>query len=405
MWILQLAWKNLWRNSSRTLITIAAILFATIISIVAESLKAGIFDNLVKNIVSSYSGHIQIHLKGYQDEQILENSFQPSRSMEAAIKNTNGIKKITNRLESFLLISSGEDTKGCMILGINPIQEDSISLLKKKLIQGSYLNPEDDGVLIGEGLSKKLKLGVNDTVILIGQGYHGASAAAKTVIKGIVRLGSPKLNNRIIYMPLQGTQSLFSADSLVTASILLLNEDVDPDDVAKSISKMIGNKYEVLTWGEMMPDIKQHIITDSNNMRIVQIILYILVSFGIFSTLLIMMAERKSENGMLLALGMSKFRLQWLITTESLLTVMIGSIAGMILSTPIVWYLKYNPISITGETAEAYKRFGFEPIFPASYETDIFISQGLIVFIIGIMLSLYPLFSIMHMNALNAMKK
>jgi putative ABC transport system permease protein len=405
MWILQLAWKNLWRNSSRTLLTIAAILFATIISIVAESLKEGIFDNLIKNIVSTYSGHIQIHLKGYQDEQILENSFQPSRSMEAAVKNKTGIKKITSRLESFLLISSGEDTKGCMILGINPMQEDSISLLKKKLIQGSYLNPEDDAVLIGEGLSKKLKLGVNDTVILIGQGYHGASAAAKTVIKGIVRLGSPKLNNSIIYMPLQRTQSLFSADSLVTAFILLLNEDVDPDDAAISISKMIGNKYEVLTWGEMMPDIKQHIITDSNNMRIVQIILYILVSFGIFSTLLIMMAERKSENGMLLALGMSKYRLQWLITTESLLTVMIGSIAGMILSTPIVWYLKYNPMSITGETAEAYKRFGFEPIFPASYETDIFINQGLIVFIIGIILSLYPLFSIMHMNALNAMKK
>lgn len=405
MWIIQLAWKNLWRNSSRTLITIAAILFATIISIVAESLKAGVFDNLVKNIVSSYSGHIQIHLKGYQDEQVLENGFYPNKAIEATIKNKAGIKNMTDRLESFLLISSGEETKGCMILGINPVQEDSISSLKKKIIQGVYLSAEDKGVLLAEGLAKKLKLSVNDTILLIGQGYHGASAAAKTTIKGIIRLGSPKLNDRIVYMSLKEAQSFFSADGLATAYILLLHEGEDPEAVAASIRKTIGEKYEVLTWGEMMPEIKQHITTDSNNMRIVQIILYILVSFGIFSTLLIMMAERKSENGMLLALGMSTFRLQLLITTESLLTVMIGSIAGMVLSTPIVWYLKYNPISIKGETAEAYKRFGFEPIFPASYESGIFLSQGLIVFIIGIILSMYPLFTIMRMNALNAMKK
>lgn len=77
MWIVQLAWKNIWRNKSRTAITMAAVSFATVISMLAASLKEGIFNNLIKNIVSSYTGHVQLHLKGYQDEQVIENGFVP----------------------------------------------------------------------------------------------------------------------------------------------------------------------------------------------------------------------------------------------------------------------------------------------------------------------------------------
>jgi ABC-type lipoprotein release transport system permease subunit len=405
MWLVQLAWKNLWRNRGRTIITIAAVGFATIISVITESLKEGIFNNLIKNVVSSYTGHIQIHQKGYQDEQIIDNSFIPKKELEEKIKIDKDVQYITARLETFSLISSGEDTRGCFILGINPSVEDSISQLKNKISAGNYLTSNDNGMIMAEGLAEKLKVHLGDTVILIGQGYHGNSAAGKIKIKGLVKLGSPKLNDRLIYMSLHATQTLFAADSLATSWVLLLGENADPEKTIIPLKNIIGDKYEAMTWGEIMPDIKQHIGTDSNNMKVVQFILYLLVSFGIFSTLLIMMVERRQENGMLLALGMTKFRLQILMMAESLLTVMLGSVVGMILSTPVVWYLRTNPIRIGGDAADAYKKFGFEPIFPAAYELKIFLSQGLMVFVIGIVLSLYPLWAVMRMNALNAMKK
>ena len=130
MWILKLAWKNLWRNRNRTLITIAAIFFAVIFSIVAESLKQGVFDNLVKNVVGFYTGYIQVHKSGYQDEQILDNSFANSPHLEKQISTSKNIASLTPRLESFALAASEDLTKGCMIVGISPEKENEITLSK-----------------------------------------------------------------------------------------------------------------------------------------------------------------------------------------------------------------------------------------------------------------------------------
>jgi len=405
MWILQLAWKNLWRNKSRTAITMAAVSFATVISMLAASLKEGIFNNLIKNIVSSYTGHVQVHLKGYQDEQVIENGFVPDSPLRKKISALPGVDRITSRLESFALISSGETTKGCLIIGIEAQEKHGFTAMEEKITKGAYPAPHENGLLLSEGLALKLEKKVGDTVIIIGQGYHGASAAGKFLVKGIVALGSPKLNERLVVMPLEQSQSLFAADSLATSWAVLLQDNIDPDQASKNIAAMTGNQLEVIPWGEIMPDIKQHIEADSGNMQFVQLILYLLVGFGIFSTLLIMMAERKIENGMLLALGMSKPRLQYLLLTESMLTVMMGAISGLLVSLPIVIYLKFNPLRISGSTADVYKRFGFEPLFPTSSNPAIFLKQGLTVFVLGLILGAYPIWMIFKMNALKAMKK
>ena len=405
MWILQLAWKNLWRNKSRTAITMAAVSFATIISMLAASLKEGIFNNLIKNIVSSYTGHVQVHLKGYQDEQVIENGFVPDSLLRKKISALPGVDGITSRLESFALISSGETTKGCLVIGIEAQEKHGFTAMEEKITKGAYPAPHENGLLLSEGLALKLEKKVGDTVIIIGQGYHGASAAGKFLVKGIVALGSPKLNERLVVMRLEQSQSLFAADSLATSWAVLLHDNIDPDQASKNIAAMTGDQLEVLPWGAIMPDIKQHIEADSGNMQFVQLILYFLVGFGIFSTLLIMMAERKIENGMLLALGMSKPRLQYLLLTESMLTVMMGAISGLLVSLPIVLYLKFNPLRISGSTADVYKRFGFEPLFPTSSNPAIFLKQGLTVFLLGLILGAYPIWVIFKMNALKAMKK
>ena len=404
MWIFSLAWKNLWRNKGRTIITISAVAFATLISMIAASLKEGIFGNLIQNIVSSYTGHIQIHLNGYQDEQILENGFIPEEKLKQKIESLSEINMITARLESFALVSSGEKTKGCFIMGIENAEIHTFSAIGNKLSLGKLYQKKNE-LLLSEGLARKLGKTEKDTIIIIGQGYRGTSAAGKFIISGIIHLASPKLNDRMVVMSLATAQELFAADNIATSWCILLKDNADIEKMTSEIRNLTGTKYEALSWGELMPDIKQHINTDSENMHFVQLILYILVSFGIFSTLLIMMSERKKENGMLLALGMTKFRLQMVLAAESLMTVMIGSLFGLLVSSPIVFYFKFHPLSITGKVAEAYQRFGFQPIFPTSTDATIFLKQSLIVFIIGIILSLYPIAIIFNMNALRAMKK
>lgn len=387
------------------MITTAAVFFAVILSTLAESLKQGIFDNLVKNVVSFYTGYIQVHKLGYQDEQVLENSFPQSPQLSTGIHSISYISGVTPRLESFALASSGNITQSCMVSGISPAAEDKVTGLRQKLTAGSYLDDHSSAALVAEGLAERLQLKLGDSVILIAQGYHGATAAGRFRVGGILKLGSPQLNDRILYLSLPAAQAFFSAEGMITSYILTIEETEDLYRAAAAVKTSVGGAYEVLTWEELLPDIKQHISTDSNNMKFVQGFLYVLISFGIFSTLLMMMLERKYEIGMLVAIGMKKSRLMLLFVAESVLTVVTGCLAGIIASMPLVFYFYKHPIRIGGDTASAYERFGFEPVFPTAITGSIFFYQALTVLLIGLLLSLYPVIKIIRLHPVTAMKK
>ncbi|MBX9781748.1 MAG: ABC transporter permease [Chitinophagaceae bacterium] len=405
MFLLKLAWKNMWRNRNRTIITMAAIFFAVILSVATSSLRDGIFDNLVKNVVSFYTGYVQVHKQGYQDEQILDNSFEASAQTEQKILQDKNVSGVTPRLESFALVSAEEITKGCLVVGIHPEKENQITSLKNKIVQGNYIKDDDNAVLLAQGLAERLKLKLNDTIVLIGQGYHGATAAGKYRIKGLLKFGSPDLNDKTLFMPLATAQDFYSAYGMITSYVLSLHNTKVPESTAKTVAAALGSNYEVLTWGQLIPDIKQHIKTDTSNAKYVQGVLYMLICFGIFGTLLMMMVERKFEMGMLVAIGMKKIKLMLLLLIESVMTVLAGCILGIAASIPLVYYFNRHPIKIGGETAETYERFGFEPIFPTSVDASNFIRQGIIVLIIGLILSLYPMYKAMRLNPVAAMKK
>lgn len=404
MWLIKLSWKNIWRNKNRSMITIGAIFFAVILSIIASSLQDGIFNNLVKNIVSFYTGYVQVHKKGYWDEQVLDNSFQTSGQMTQKILQNKNITAVTPRLESFALISSGDVTKGGLVVGIDPQKENEITLLKQKLVRGSYLSNTDKRVLIAEGLAGRLKLTVNDTVMLIGQGYHGAMAAGKYSIKGIVKFGSPDLNERVLFMPISVAMEFYGADGMGTTYVLSLQDITKLQSTASSVKSSLGTDYETMTWEQIMPEVEQHIKADTNSMKYIQGILYLLICFGIFGTLLMVMVERKYEMGMLVAIGMKKSRLAVLLMFESMFTVITGCLLGILVSIPLVYYLNKYPLRIGGETAKAYEKFGFEAVFPTSTDASNFITQGLIVMAVGLVLSLYPIYQIIRLDPVTAMK-
>lgn len=404
MLLLKLAWKNMWRNRNRTLITMASIFFAVILSVTTSSLREGIFDNLIKNVVSFYTGYVQVHRQGYQDEPILDNSFDDTPATSAVIRQSPNVREITPRLESFALASAGAITRGCLVAGIDPDKEDLITSLKNKITEGRYLLPTDSGVVLAAGLAQRLKLGLHDTLVLIGQGYHGATAAGKYRITGIARFGSPELNDKVVYMPLALAQDFYSAPGKITAYVLSIHDTRADENTRNEVAALLPAGFEVMAWGDLIPDVKQHIRTDTNNAVYVQGILYLLICFGIFGTLLVMMAERRFEMGMLVAIGMKKIRLMGLLLIESVLTVLSGCLLGIVATIPIVYYFNRHPIRIGGETAATYERFGFEPVFPTSVDASSFIRQGIIVLVIGLILSLYPMYKALRLDPVRAMK-
>lgn len=405
MWLLALAWKNMWRNKTRTAITMAAIFFAVVLSVLTSSLKDGIFDNLIKNVVSFYTGYIQVHRSGYWDEQVLDNGLAFGSQLDVNMQSVQNVSGVSPRLETFALIATDKNTKGCLVVGIDPDREDKVTGLKAKITKGSCIRQGDREVLLSEGLSDRIKAGIGDTVYLIGQGYHGATSAGKFPVRGLVRFGSPELNNQLIYLSLEAARELYSAEDLATSAVVSLRDPGEMSPTVSALRQHLGKEYEVMSWEEILPDVKQHIETDSNNMKYVQGILYMLVSFGIFGTLLMMMVERKYELGMLVAIGMKKSSLCILMAIESVLTVLSGCILGILASIPIVYYFNEKPLRLGGEIADIYEKFGFEAVFPTSTSPDNFISQGITVMVIGLVLSLYPVYKVLTTDPVSSMKR
>lgn len=403
--ILKLIWRNLWRNSRRTLITVASIAFAVLFSIVMKSFQDGVFNNLIKNVVNYYSGYIQVHKNGYWEEQILDNCFKNHKSISARLAQNSQVNCIVPRLETFVLASKGNTTKGCMLIGTDTENENNLTELKSKIIDGKYFSNQENAVLLAEGLAKRLNLKTTDTIVLFGQGYHSVIAAGKFPVKGIVHLASPAMNDAFVYLPLFATQNLLSADNQLTSIYLGIKNSENTEVVIQEIQTKIGKGYEVMSWQKMMPEIANHIKADGISFYVFSGILYLIIAFGLFGTIVMMMVERKFEFGMLLAIGMKKRILASILLGETILITLFGVFIGILISLPIVIYLSKNPIRFGGEISKAYEQFGFEAIFPTSFHKDIFITQSLIVLTIAILIGIYPLWQIKYLDPIKAMKK
>ena len=228
-------------------------------------------------------------------------------------------------------------------------------------------------VLLAEGLANRLNLKVNDTIVLFGQGYHDVMAAGKYKIKGIVYLASPQMNDSFVYLPLTVAQYFLSAQNRLTSISLGIDDPDNLETINQKLKSEVDKKYEVMSWEELLPEISNHIKTDTFNLYIFLGILYLIIGFGIFGTVLMMTSERKYEFGMLIAIGMEKSKLELVLLGETLLITVWGVVLGILLSMPFVIYFKEKPIRFGGELAKAYVQFGFEPIFPTDLNPNIFL--------------------------------
>jgi ABC-type lipoprotein release transport system permease subunit len=277
--------------------------------------------------------------------------------------------------------------------------------LHEKLSAGTYLDGSGNGVLVGEALARKLQVGVNDTLVLLGQGYQGSMAAGKYRVRGILRFGAPQLNETMVFMDLVTARQFTGAESQLTSLAFALDNPADLDRIKEAVQKASGPGYEVMTWKEMMPDIENHIRADAASLYIQSGVLYLIIAFGLFSTILMMMAERRYEFGMLVAIGMKKFNLGTMLLMENMLITILGTLAGMAFSLPLVLYLRHRPLRFSGQVAKAYEQFGFEAIFPASLDGGIFINQALTVMVISLLIGLYPVVHVARIDPVRAMKR
>ncbi len=358
-----------------------------------SSMQEGSYAQYIKTIVNFYSGYIQVHLKGYWHDKVINNSLEYSL-IKPELSMVKGITTIAPRLENFALASSEEITKGVMVIGIAPDDENSITNLSKKIINGNYLIQGDSGVVLGSALAKYLKLGVNDTLVLLSQGYHGVSAAGKYPVRGIIKQPSPELDRTVVYMSLSVCQDLFSASDRLTSVVVMVKSPGDVLKVKNELISKLGTKYEVMDWKEINSILMKQIDSDRASGVIIKGVLYMVIAFGIFGTIMMMMAERRKEFGVIVAIGMQKYKLSYVLVLETVLLGFVGVISGILASIPITWYFTLHPIPLTGQAADTMLQMGFEPVMSFSMMPSVYYNQAVTILIFTLIIGLYPVLNI-----------
>jgi putative ABC transport system permease protein len=308
-------------------------------------------------------------------------------------------------LQNFALVATEGQTRGAMVVGIDPEKEQKLNDLADNLTEGELITPEDYDIMLAEGLAGILKVQTGDTLVLIGQGFQGATAAGKYRIKGVVDMKLPELNNNMIYMSLQAAQWFYMAENRLTALIIMPNNPKETDQLIEELNATVDKEwYRVLGWEEMLEDLLALMSFDMAGTMVMLFILYIVIAFGLFGTILTMIIERQREFAMLLSLGMKRGQLALMCFFETLFISFAGAIAGIALAIPVVLWFYYNPIPLTGEMAEAMLDYGFEPIMPFAFDPYVFISQARIVLMISLLIGLYPVYKMFSLDIMHAKK-
>ena len=400
---IKLAWRNVWRSKKRTWITASSIAFSVFFACLMQSAQLGSYDNMIDNSARFFTGHLGIHQIDFWENQIIDNSFDQQELIQLDLSNSNILIGVP-RLSSFALASYGDKTKGAALFGVSLSLEAKFSYLKRKLIEGDY--DKKGGVLMAEGLAANLNLRVGDTLVLMGQGYHGVNAAGKYPVTGILKFPIPNLNQGAIYLPLETLQEFLSAPNMISSYSILLNDSQDIDLMRSHMETILKDKeLSLMTWKEMLPDLVSSIELDYYGGWIILIILYVVIGFGIFGTFLMMIKERTYELGILNAIGMNKYRIQIMVAIEIFLLISIGVLIGLLMATPIILYFWSNPILLSGDAALAMEKFGYEPIIPFALNLKIFYNQGISVFVIALFLTIYPMLAIKQLKIIKALNE
>jgi lipoprotein-releasing system permease protein len=405
---LKIAWRNIWRNKTRTLLTLSVLFISVFLAILMTSEEDGTYGNIIDNVIGM-TGHLQLQNSEYQKNKGINQGMILDSLIIGNLRKTDHVKQVTAHLESFALASYREKTKGVVVSGIVPSEEEDFAMFQQKYIKqtggkGVYLKDADNGVLLGEKLASFLKIGINDTLVLISQGYHGSSAAGLFPVRGTIRLPSIELESRMIYMSKDAAQKFYGASGLVTSVLIKADDNKNLRLIRGKLARIIPDGTCLKSWDELQPGIVQLIDGKLAGGNFVKGIFYMILGFIIFSTMVMMMYERRKEFGIMAAIGMQKRGLSTVVFLETILISILGTIIGLAAGYALASWYFVHPIPLKGEMAKTMEQYGFEPFIYFSNNIEIFYWQPVVVFCLTLVIYLFPYISIRKLNIIKAIR-
>jgi len=392
--LMKLAWRNLWRNVRRTLITMAAIGLGLALAMVSIGLGDGGHEQMIESGVRMGAGHITVQPRGYQKNPSNEKTITNETPVLRALKDIPQVREVSLRIVGRGLISSAANSSGIAFRGVDPTQEGDKSLLAPHVISGDYLSVGDArGILIGEKLAQKLRVSVGKRVVLMGQDASKEVSSSLFRVKGIYKTGVSDLDRYFCVISLEGARHFLGLEQGITQVAIYLGSQFEVEKVLSLLRSRLGFlPIEVLPWQEVMPDLLRFVqLDDAGNYLFLGIIL-VIVALGILNTILMSVLERTREFGMMLALGLSPCFLFFTIMFETTILALMSMVFGGGLGFGGHHYFATVGLNLTGLTAERLTLAGtiISPILYSHLRPMRVVGLLIIVFLVTLVTGLYP---------------
>lgn len=401
----KIGWRNILRNPRRSLIISLVIAVGFLGMVLTWALTEGFFNQFVNTIIYSQLSHIQIHIKGFNDNPVIKNNIKEPQKIYDLIKNNKNIKFMAQRIKSQGIISTPESSAGVMIIGIDPVNEVNVSNIKKLVIEGTFLQADDKPkILLGKKLVEKLKVEIGEKVVLMAQNMKGEVGGIACRLTGIFQSDSPDFDKAMVFITLNTALKFFEIENSISEFAIIIKNSKLLDEAKKSITSVVDTKkYEVLTWKEIMPAIAKAIEMTNGFMYIFFLIIMVAIVFSIINTLFVIIFERFKELGIMKALGTKPFYIFSLVIIESFWLTIIGIIIGIVLSIIILGYFSNYGLDLSFY-AKGMSLIGMSSILYPVISFDRAVGFVLLTIFISGLASIYPAVVAAKIKAVNALK-
>ena len=338
----RLAWRNLWRHSRRTWLTVGAMVFCNVLLIFLISLQLGSYQMMIDNSLAAFTGHIQVQHPGYLEDQRMRQSVPGVQALAGEVRDTLGLRTVAARGAAFALASSEERSFGVLVSGVQPAFEPGVSTFPGLVKQGRYLEPWDrEHIVIGAVLARNLRIGLGDELTFLGSGRDGSFSAGVATVVGIVDAGIDGIDRGVAQVPLPWFQDMFSMGDHGHSVVIRLPSLGEVPAAMATLETALSDRdsLEVLDWNALQPGLQQAITSDMASAWFTYVVLIVLVAFSVLNTQLMSVLERTREFGVMLALGMRPGQLARLVAMESLLMALLGLALGVFFGWILTAYL------------------------------------------------------------------
>ena len=336
MMLLQIAWRNLWRNKRRSVIILTSIIIGVAAMDCVDGLMRGFAVQMLDIQLGAHTAHLQIHASGFNDNKVVQKFMATSDTALEALDSSAHVRYFSRRTVSFGLLSSASNSSGVSLVGIDPAQEKLLTTIHSSIIEGGYFDTQGHEIVISRQMAKTLDVGLGDRVVAMASALDGTVGSEMFRVVGMYQSPSLAFDKMYVYVPLKLAQRMLHVDNSI-AEIAVVTNNIDSVGVLKKeLSLKLGPTYEVLSYRDLLPLLVSQIEMMDSLMFVFYLLIGAALVFGIINSFLMAVYERIHEFGVLKSIGMKNGYVLAMIELEALLLGVIGCLIGTALGAGIV---------------------------------------------------------------------